>query len=262
MKKVQLLFFISLTLFYSCASDNFFEKYYKGEKPQPNIGNSKEPQFIKISSIKKLKSIIKKGYSIIGKSSFNATGYNTAENDAYKYGKSLGADSIVYYCAFLGDRTTTETRVKYIPGEKKKKKTTTSMWGNLNLYGTTEETEETEDEVQTYQVPVTRRWYTYDAFYLRKIDVTELKIGCLWEPINEDLQQELQRNFAIFISLVYEGTSFYKADIMDSDVILEINNIKITSEEHFQELLKNVSNKAVFTIYRKGTIIKKEVLFK
>jgi hypothetical protein len=264
------ILFLSLISLIGCQSG--FQKFYE-PYTQKKFQPSNKVDVYNFSNTSEINDIIKKGYQIIGYSGFTS-GRSVTKEQAVKHAKKVGANIVLMSSKF--DKTVTGTIpiTTYQPGGTSTVTTHSNSTTNASAYGsggyakgygTTSGTSTSyinnPGTSQTNYIPYSTDRYKYLAYFLRSINISKLKLGVMDGKINANLRSQLNTNAGCLFFLVFENTPAFRSDIMDGDVLLELDGIRINSPGHLSKTLDaiNDSNSHKFKIWRRGKVVIKEI---
>jgi hypothetical protein len=227
-----------MLLITGCAT-NGYHKFYR---PDANVSTSDdielladnaEPEIVQVPAreVKQTAlSLVSKGYMRIGHSSFNGVMQNL--DDAKTQAKRLRALLVLVWSDYTA--TQTSTTPLYMP-------TTSTTYGSGTVtagstFGTYSESSTTYGG--TY-VPVTRQYRLYDqgAMYFVK-DTRKPRFGLGLINIPSETRKELGRNTGALVTVVFERTPAFYADIMVGDVVLAVGSKDVRDAEETLATMK------------------------
>ena len=185
---------------------------------------------------------IRRGYEIIGFSSFNSS--VPPENEgAIAQGKGVGADRVVIF------------RPRYTNSSTSAVPLVLPVTSTTVIAGTPGPIVATTTATQTTIIPVTKRMYDYGAWYLVK---RKYELGVQFRDVTTEERQALQTNKGCGVRLVVDDTPAFHADILDNDIVVGVNGQQVASCNHFSEILQGASDVNVeLSIFRGGKFLLK-----
>lgn len=258
---MRMLAMLLTALLAGCASN--FAKFYQGQPDArlwPSYIESNAPIAIYTTADpeKDVRSVVSKGYSIIGQSSFNAGSNTVSQAQLLAHAKKIGAQLVLFKTEFTHSvsgampLTVPTTSTSYSTGTA----TAYGTGGSVTAYGSGTTTTYGS---QTTMVPYTVHRSDFLAIYFAK---TKSKIGLHPTPLDDETRRRLQRNTGVKVDLVIENTGAFEADILAGDIVTKFNEITIKSVDHYYELLSSYEGSEVaLTIDRDGNELVKNVRF-
>lgn len=200
--------------------------------------------------------MLEDGYAMVGYSSFNAG--KVPESGAIAQAKKVHASVVLVYVNYTN--TESGSMPLTLPDTQRSQ---TSVYGNAygtgggyatysgNAYTTTSGT-------KTTYIPYNVRQYDYIATYWVKLKPPIF--GAYLAELTTELRQEIGSNKGMLINAVVKDSPAFQADIIRGDILRQIGDIQIYSQDTFEEALERHKGQVVTTlIYRNGTEIKKNV---
>ncbi len=225
---------------------NAYSQFYTPVIKEP-LKPTDKVSYYTYSSEDELYTRISKGYLIIGYSSFTSTETATKE-EAISQAKKVGADTVMATWKYQNTENQTVPISNYTPGT-----TTTTYSNNTYGYGTST-TSYTPGTYYTSYIQSTAHRYSYTAYYLQKFDTSRLTFGATYIDTTAEMKQRIGTNAGCQIITVFENTPAYNNDIVNNDIILKINNYKISSCREMDKMM-NKYNIVSLNILRNGNII-------
>ena len=183
-----------------------------------------------------VENIIKRGYAVLGYSSFEANAGDYTGSLRAK-SKELQADIVLVSSAYAGTQSGILPLVTYQPGQT----ATTYSSGQVNAnaygrggaaYGTANysgtSTTTTSGAFSTNYIPYSVSRNSYTAIYFRKY---HFLIGARWRPLNDEERRALERNTGLVVNLVVDGTPAFAANILPGDMLVTFEGEPIQSTE-------------------------------
>jgi hypothetical protein len=196
----------------------------------------------------------KRGYLIIGESSFN-TGESVSDDDALEQGQAVGADLVlVFVPKYTGSvtssvpLTTPTTNTSYTTANA----TAYGPGGPVSAYGNATTT--TYGTSTTY-IPVTVNRSDYGAVYFIK---GRFKIGVLVRNLNDLERQMLQTNQGVVVTTIVDDSPAYRADILPGDTIIAMDGERVSNQEAFTRMASARTGRTInLSLIRQGHPIEK-----
>jgi hypothetical protein len=261
--KALALFICILT----CGCQNPYKKFYEGYQSAVELRNY-EPIGGVIEVIRSNntdrdhRKMIRKGYMLIGTSSFNAASNDVSEQAAVEHGKTIGAHAVILQTTYSHTAsggmplTIPNTSTAYTTGNA----TAYGAGGMVNAYGSSTTTTYGS---QTVMMPYSIDRSNFFAAYYAK---TKSNVGLLLDnasTIDTETRRRIGTNAGVKIVEVVEGSPAFGADVLPGDVLLSVGDEPIYSSEQYHEnggvIEKNLGKVAVFKVWRDGGIIEKQI---
>jgi S1-C subfamily serine protease len=165
----------------------------------------------------------------------------------------VGADVVLSKVAFKGSEQRVVPWTTYNPGTMSmtnsngmvtataKNNQGGAVYGNANYSGSS--LTMTSGTYSTQMVPVTINKYEWGATFWRKATNPILGVHAL--PLTDELRQRLQRNTGVLVKYVVENSPAFRANILEGDVIMAINDEEATSIDAFPELYRKAAGQTV-----------------
>ena len=198
------------------------------------------------------RSLIAKGYVLVGKSGFNASELNS--DLAVNLGQELTADIVVLYTQYTNTISTMMPLT--LPN------TTTASTNYYNSYNNyMGSSYSTIYGQSTTYIPTIINRYDYLALYWKK-DIRKPRIGIFWFDLTEDQKMQLQTNSGCYVDVIIDKTPAFYANILRGDVIVAVNNVRVIDSEHLGNILDRIPSgqQVNFTLIRNGQIIHKTLV--
>ena len=261
MRKILLISFIGILLS-SCV--NNYEKFYKSNTIKPStrdyierLKDGQEPKIIFTTRERfKDESVVlqSNGYIALGSSTFVGPRDSNPEKHMIDQAKKVGASLVFVFEVKEGVVTSTTTSLQA-------NNISTSYSGT---YG-----QPLGSALSTYYTPVsTTSSYEkihQEAYFLAKY-TKKLKLGIRTSNLTENLKRELGRNTGALVTVVFNNTPAFNANILKGDIIIAVNGQDVMSASNmaniFDTLVKSGSTSLTLLILRGGKEIELEVNFK
>ena len=228
--KFNNVFILILFVLVGCATtyNNSFTSYYKSVVSQEQLieyfdNSESDLQVYKVDDVQKdMSKIIKRGYRIIGQSSFiGKTDASLVRDTA----TSIGANVVLL-------------SVKYRNTESG-----TATFSLPSVYDNTPR--------EKINVPYNNDKYEYRALFFKKIK--PLTLGINMVPIPAEITTLIKRNRGVMVEIVFDESPAFFADLVVGDVIIAINDKEINNVDELNRLIQlNKGQKTQFTIIRSG----------
>lgn len=224
MKKLILLLTI-LSCLTSCVSTNIINDSYQDFNIEANssdleyLSPDKKPNFITTDNMEAtLLEAISNHYWPIGCNKF--------------YGPKLENFKLI------SDKAK-ELKACIVLFEQKYQKTLTYQDGAYSVYGGSTHTSH-------YDI------YDYQVYYLVKI-AKKMKLGIFYADLTEQQRTELQKNYGVYVNVVYKNTPAFYANIIRGDIILKINDKLVYDSIQFGNEIEKLNTDCTLTIIRNNT---------
>lgn len=203
-----------------------------------------------------LASYSKRGYLVIGESSFNS-GQRVSDEDAVKQGQEVGADLVLIFMPqYTGSVTssvpitTPTTNTSYTTANA----TSYGPGGPVSAYGNATTT--TYGSNTTY-IPVTINRSDYGAIYFVK---GRFRIGAFVRNLNDLERQSLQTNQGVVVVTIVDDTPAYRADVLPGDMIVAMDGERVSNQEGFTRMASARKGRPInLSLIRQGQTIEKSL---
>lgn len=203
-----------------------------------------------------LSSYIKRGYALIGSSSFDSTAAQR-ETSAIEQARKVGADLVVILAPRYAGSTTAVMPIATPTSSTSYSTATATAYGPggvANVYGSGTTTTY---GTSTSYVPITLQHFDYGAGYFIK---RKWRFGVLCRDLTDAERQELQTNKGAFVRVVVDASPAFIADILPGDIILAIDGQPVINQaQMFKSLEKRGGQTISVSLYRHGSRIEKSV---
>lgn len=256
MKKGAYLIAVTLV---GCA--NPYTQFYQGQ-PDARIirGYDASVEDVKVYSTNDLDrdipSLERKGFIVVGNSSFNAGTNAVHQFQVVEQAKKVGAQIVLLSSKYThtiqgaAPLVLPQTSTAYTTGNA----TAYGPAGVTNAYGSATTTTY---GTQTVMMPYSIQRADFAAIFLAK---TKTRLGIFVIELDDAARQRLQSNKGLIVRNVMDGSPAFDADILPGDVVLEISHEPMQSVEHFVSVLDRSEGKNVpIKINRAGAILVKDV---
>lgn len=200
--------------------------------------------------------LMRRGYNLIGTSSFNAGMNNVRESQLSSQATRVGAQVVLVSSRY------TNTISGAIPLSLPTTSTTTSSatataygsGGVVTGYGTGTSTTY---GTQTVMVPYSVARADFTALYFAH---TKTRLGVYVAALDDSTRRRLQSNSGVKILVVVNDSPAFNADIIAGDILTQVNGEPVRSVEIFAQLLNENEGKTVaLTLNRDGHQVRKTV---
>lgn len=168
----------------------------------------------------------KRGYSLLGSSSFHATRPNINDQLAVKQAQELQADLVAIFTPrYTGSTTQTETRTVPVSSTTTDVENESKTKGPRGTTKTTDKTSVTTTVTATELVNVSYDHYLYGASYFVR---EKQGLGVVTRELDDSQRKALQTNKGVHVQAVIDDSPAFHADILKDDVILTMNGQPVT----------------------------------
>jgi hypothetical protein len=205
------------------------------------------------------RALIRKGYFIIGNSSFNGASNNVSNQQLIEQAKKVGAQVVLLKSKYTHTETGAmpltlpNTSTSYSTGNA----TAYGAGGMVNAYGSATTTT---FGSETVMMPYSVQRSDYLAVYFAK---SQSRLGvCLEATTSIDIEtrKRLGTNAGVKVFEVIEGSPAYRANVFPGDILLSIGNDEFSSQEEYIKLLdKYEGQKVSVKLWRDGNILEKNL---
>jgi hypothetical protein len=242
----------------ACAS-NPYTQFYQGTpnaRLRPDYQASASPLQIFSSSDfnRDVLELMRRGYGLVGQSSFNIGMNLVSESQLRKQSEAVGAHIVLVAARY------TNTVSGAVPLTIPKTATTTSngiatvsgAGGTATIVGSSSSiTQSTQTVILPYSVA---RGDIAALFFVR----VKPRLGVSVVPLDDSTRLRLQSNFGVVVQVVIEGSPAFEAEILPGDILLQIGSDRVRSVEHFSELLDRYQGRVVeLVVDRRGREVRK-----
>ncbi len=239
MNVAKVLSLILLSLIASCTND--FKKFYKEEALYAKmkdkvIFHQEDPQIMSSSDMKQdLEKYFRKGYIVIGSSTFNSGNENNPESNIKSWAKKLGAEVVLWNYKYTNTVSGVNTYTYYTP------QTNTSYYSghinngySMNSYNYSGTMTTQTQTANIASIPYSIRRYDYNAVFLGKTNI-KIKFGASFKDLDRDERIKLKLKGGALIAIILEDTPAYHSNLMEGDIVTKIQKHNVTNSE---DLLK------------------------
>ena len=259
MKKLNALLFFAAIMFSLTGCVNYYQLFYHPNPTAATIENGFMPYsggtdiYSSRDPESDTASLIRRGYVYLGASSFEGGRSDVSHAQLKEQAVKVGADVVLSKVAFKGSEQRVVPWTTYNPGTMSmtnsngmvtataKNNQGGAVYGNANYSGSS--LTMTSGTYSTQMVPVTINKYEWGATFWRKATNPILGVHAL--PLTDELRQRLQRNTGVLVKYVVENSPAFRANILEGDVIMAINDEEATSIDAFPELYRKAAGQTV-----------------
>lgn len=198
----------------------------------------------------------RRGYLLIGQSSFNAGMNAVRESQLRRQADQIGAQVVLIAPRY------TNTVSGAIPLSVPTTSTTTTTatatavgsGGSATAFGTGTSTT---TGSQTVMMPYSVARADYTALYFSRF---RSRLGMNVVALDDPTRVRLQSNFGVRVLAVVEGSPAFDAEVLPGDILLQIGEDRVSSVDHFSQLLEKYQGRTVeLRLDRGGREVKKTV---
>lgn len=248
--------YFSALLLVSCASfSDFYTPYFNAyEEPVVTpLSPSEEPEIYYSENIDAdLIDVLSYRYYVVGQTSFNGPNANIEykiKQQCRENSATLALYNITYTDTRTGTVTLPGTQTSYSSGS-----VFDSSGGSANYFGTT-----TTTTTNNYNYSVQR--YDYLVYYFVPF-THSVMFGAVANDISSEQARHLRRNTGAYLYVVYRDTPAYRANIVNGDVIIRMNDTEIYNANGYFDFFErsNSGDEVIVTIFRENKEIKLTVI--
>lgn len=190
------------------------------------------------------------GYYCFGFSSFSGSDIDLEQ--ASSFGRHLKAAVVVVYppkYLRTDSGITSYERPSFQNG-------TTSYFGSNGFYGNT--------NTNNYGTKTVYESYNVDRFGYVATYWVKMKppiLGVRVDELSADQRREIASNKGLIVNHVVRGSPGFEADIFKGDILMKINNVLLSSEDSFYDLLEKNQGKTIkLELIRNKKVVKKVIV--
>jgi PDZ domain len=247
-----------LVLLAGCATSGF-EKFYNALPGSETVASN--PMYEKPPTTPKLymyssdpksdaKHLAEDGYVMIGTSSFFGPSKNGKQSLAIEQGKKVGAAVVMLNSTYKDTLTGAIPYTVQNPNQT----ATVSTNGTVNSFGSGGYANGTYNSTSTVSMPGGSTTYNIPyaisrsdifASYWVARDPAKMRLGT--NPVNlpDNIRTRLGRNTGAYIAIVIRGTPAFRANVLEGDVIVKINDLDVIDAKGFSEQLTQFAGQSV-----------------
>jgi hypothetical protein len=240
-----------------CA--NPYAQFYKqtaDAKTLPSYIPSAEPLKIYTTNDfpKDVDALMRKGYTPVGNSSFNAASNKVSESQLRGQAASVSAQVVLISSHYT--HTVTGAIPLVLPNN-----TTSYSTGTATAYGPAGPvTAYGNSTTTTYGTSTTMMPYAVErsdfgaVFFVR----TRQRAGMIVVPIDDATRKRIGTNSGVLVRIVVDGSPAFIADIFPGDILMSVGENKVQSPEQYKQILDQYEGQTMtFHLNRDGQIIDK-----
>ncbi|MBL4601996.1 MAG: PDZ domain-containing protein [Emcibacteraceae bacterium] len=226
----------ALLMLSACGTGQFGSSYrgYLTPEIASNVvmlGVEQEPILIRSNDIDRdVMKYREHNYVVIGESAFN--GFEESEQNAVRQAKEVMATHVVVSSEY----TDTESRIEY---DYQDVYTTVFVSRVKTVNGERVAVQEAVTVRDTITVPYMRHYDNFDQWAVYMVKSNQVhKLGFILRDLNQQERAMHSRNTGTIIDVVLSNSPAFLADIVQGDVLLAINDDKITDRNHAIRLIR------------------------
>ncbi len=235
MKKSILLFVL---LVFGCQ--NLYRNYYTQSRsfdPENTIFFTEKPKIFYSNNPKEdLESYHRKGYVIIGTSTFNGGDIGKPDSKLIKVSKEVGAEIVLWNQVYTNTVNGTASYNYYTPTTQ-----TSRYSGNISNDYTPQSSYNYSGSMTTYgqqqntaHIPYSIRRYDYSAAFLGKVKNT--RFGFRARNLSSEERAQNHLNSGVYIVMITEDTPASNSDLAEGDIVIKIDKKNIKNFEQFSAI--------------------------
>jgi hypothetical protein len=201
----------------------------------------------------------KQGYGIIGTMDFN--GPAGQEGAIMRFAKKIGACAVIINTNYSGTMTATMAIPQYNPGTTVQYNSTgtlNSPRGTTTYNATT--TGQTPGTWSNAYVPYSVQRFQYACGFFVKFKEPAV-LGMCFNTIPDNIKKSLNIEHGLMVKAVRNNTPADAAGFMADDIITNVNNEVVLTQDAFSQFLQtNQGSEVNFTIIRDGKELEKKVI--
>ena len=229
---------VLILLICACTQSGYTQLYRPTLDPKttPNyspLGPDEEPEVFSTDNFDRDISIfLARHYEVVGSSSFNGP-YEDTKN-AIRQAKKVGATVVLISAQYTN--TLTQTAPLIVPSSQ-----ATYHSGTVYSGSSVGGYSGTSTSYAASTVPITTQHQRYDqnAVYLVKF-TGKIRFGFAMLELTPEQRSALGRNSGVFLSVVYEETPAFDANVLVGDVLVAIDGQPVKNVDHAMQLLENI----------------------
>ncbi len=237
---MRFLISIFLALLISaCGTGQFGSSYQSYMDPRLNpdliaLGEEQEPNILRSSDINAdVQRYREHNYVVIGESAFN--GLVESEGNAIRKAKEVGATHIL----ISSEYTDTQSYIDYDYQDYYR-----TTYVNRVITNSDGERVVVRDAVtvrDTVTVPYVRTYDNYNQWAIFMVKSNNApKLGLVMRDLGVTERSSLRRNTGAYIDVVLANSPGFLADIVPGDVLIAVNDVKVTDSSHAQVMIGNL----------------------
>jgi hypothetical protein len=237
---------IILILLSSCGSLNIYKiSFNETDNYSSEIHNLCGDCEIEIKEFKKTNNFLKEYYNII-RQGHVLVGYSEFKNNIpynlkyslINFSKEIGATKINTLAYPVG----TATNSIFISGnsEYSFEGSRIGTYSNNYVKGSRIGEQYSNNESNSNGVVTYRNvTYLHTIFYFKKLNKLP-NFGMLINDLSDEKRQEIKRNTGVQVDIIFDDSQAYYADILEDDVIIQLDDLKINNISDFDKFFYNL----------------------
>jgi hypothetical protein len=256
---MRVLIVLCATLCTACA--NPYAQFYQGQADARILpfylpSDEKIEVFSSNDLERDVRSLMRKGYAVIGSSSFNGAENSGKKSNLLSQAETIGAHVVLISSEYTN--TISGAVPLVVPNNSTSHSSGTATaygsGGSATAYGSSTTTTYGSE---TVMLPTQTRRYDFQAVYLARV---RSRAGIIVTPLDDEARRRLQSNKGVVVDLVVEGTPAFLADVIPGDILLSVGDVAIYSRETYvQALDKYQGSTPDFTIVRGDQTLHKKI---
>lgn len=254
-------YFVAVVFIVSACTPNPYARFYEGApdgRVTPGYVASQGQLAIYSTTdfTRDGRELMRRGFALIGQSSFNAGMNSIKESQLRKQAGNLGAEVVLVASSYTNTvagalplsipttttSTTTGTATAHGPGGT----VTASGRGTTTTTGSS-----------TVMIPYSVARGDFGALYFVR---TRPRIGLYVLALDDSAKRRLGSNFGARVDIVVQDSPAFDADVLPGDILLQIGDVRVRSPEHFVEIAKAAPPGPIrFVIDRDGKSVTRTV---
>ena len=235
---------LTLLLLAGCA--NPYSKFYR-PNANPYLAKAAIPSSAPLTIYstndfqRDVDALMRKGYTVIGRSAFNAASNSVSERQLRAQAADVHAEIVLVSSRFTHTITgaiplvTPTTSTSYTSGTA----TANGPGGTVTAYGNATTTTY---GTQTTMMPYTIARSDFEAVYFAK---ARQRTGMLMAPLDDATRKRIGTNAGVLVRLLVDGSPAFDADILPGDILLSMADNRVVSVEQYTQLLDRYEGQTV-----------------
>ena len=229
----------------ACAG-NPYAKYYNGDanaRLRPGYLASEKPlQLYSSADINRdAWDLLRRGYVVVGQSSFNANARGANIAQARAHGATIGAQLVLVTSRYSG--TVSGVSPLIMPQNSSTTSTVVATAvGAGGISAVNGIVTSTSTGTQTVLVPYQVERADFAAIYFARV---KARLGLFVIPISDSVRARLQTNAGVYVKAVVEASPAFNAEILPNDILLQMGSDRVSSPEGFVELIEKYQGQSV-----------------
>lgn len=220
----------------ACGTGQFGSSYQSYMDPKLNpdlvsLAEEQEPNVMRTSDINAdVQRYREHNYVVIGESSFN--GVAESEGNAVRKAKEVGATHVL----ISSEYTDTQSFLDY--DYQDYYRTTYVSRVRINSDGDKVVRREAVTVRDTVAVPYMRAYDNFNQWAVYLVKSTRVpKLGLVMRNLGQGERSQFGRNTGAYIDVVLTNSPAFMADIVPGDVVVAVNEVKVTDSGHAQMMI-------------------------